>query len=41
MVARSEAERIGDIALPSPLISGPTKATTLGSDANFFAFVAA
>ena len=40
-VARLAADRIGVIALPSPLISGPTMATTLGSATNFFALVAA
>jgi hypothetical protein len=41
MVARSPAERIGDIALPLPLIIGPTFATTLGFPISFLALSAA
>src|SRR5438270_13844783 len=41
IVARLAALRIGDIALPSPLISGPRLATTLGLATSFLVLVAA
>src|SRR5258707_5249666 len=41
IVARLPALRIGDIALPSPLICGPTLATTAASATSFLVFVAA
>src|ERR1700681_4114668 len=41
IVARLAALRIGDIALPSPLISGPRLATTAGSATSFLVLVAA
>src|SRR6266568_9257644 len=41
MIIRSAAEAIGDIALPAPLIIGPTTARTLSSATNCLVFVAA
>src|SRR5580658_11164253 len=41
IVARSPWLRMGDIALPAPLICGPSEATTSGSDTIFRALVAA
>ena len=41
IVARSASERIGEVALPSPLICGPTSATTAESAMNFRMLVAA
>src|SRR3954470_12755205 len=41
MIIRSAAEAMGDMALPEPLICGPTMATTFGSETNCLVFVAA
>src|SRR5437588_4622402 len=41
MSIRLASEAIGDMALPEPLICGPTTAMTLGSATNCFVLVAA
>src|SRR6266511_5108955 len=41
MIIRLASDAIGDMALPEPLICGPTMATTLGSATNCLVLVAA